>query len=426
MRRIVTDEIMNNMLLDYNNGLGLTQLSQKYNFQEQTIQNNFKKYGIKISKSTARKFTQDEVDNIIIDYTNGLKPYELAKKYDRNSGTIIGKLQSLGIYKNSIYHFTKEDIEFLKIHYPNNDWEKIYARFPNTTKASIQTKMNKLNIHTKNYFWTDSDIELLKNNYPHMNGNIKDLVKLFDNRYTYTAIMSKAQKLGLKAREYWSEKEISIIKNNYHLHTVDEMMKLLPNRSRNSIIAQAKNLGVTNKTIIESNFSKEEKQFVYDNYNKLTDKEIGDRLNRSSYGINNYRSRNGLLKIYEKSSYLDLSEYVRRNNIQWKKASMENCNYKCIITGKRFDDIHHLYGLNLILNETLDKLNIKIRNDINDYTQEELNNILSTFRKIQSNYPLGVCLTKEIHKKFHEVYGYGNNTEEQWNDFVKNYNKIVD
>ena len=55
-----------------------------------------------------------------------------------------------------------------------------------------------------------------------------------------------------------------------------------------------------------------------------------------------------------------------------------------------------------------------------------MNNILSTFRKIQSNYPLGVCLTKEIHKKFHEVYGYGNNTEEQWNDFVKNYNKIVD
>lgn len=426
MRRIVTDEIMNNMLSDYNNGLGLIQLSQKYNFQEQTIQNNFKKYGIKIGKSTARKFTQDEVDNIIIDYTNGLKPYELAKKYDRNSGTIIGKLQSLGIYKNSIYHFTKEDIEFLKIHYPNNDWEEIYARFPNTTKASIQTKMNKLNIHTKNYFWTDSDIELLKNNYPHMNGNIKDLVKLFNNKYTYTAIMSKAQKLGLKAREHWSKKEISIIKNNYHLYTVGEMMKLLPNRSRNSIIAQAKNLGVTNKTIIESNFSKEEKQFVYDNYNKLTDKEIGDILNRSSYGINNYRSRNGLLKTYEKSSYLDLSEYVRRNNLKWKKASMENCNYKCAITEKRFDDIHHLYGLNLILNETLDKLNIKIRNNINDYTQEELNNILSTFRKIQSNYPLGVCLTKEIHRKFHEVYGYGNNTEEQWNEFVKKYNKIVD
>ena len=31
---------------------------------------------------------------------------------------------------------------------------------------------------------------------------------------------------------------------------------------------------------------------------------------------------------------------------------MRACGYKCALTGKRFDDIHHLYGLNLIMNET--------------------------------------------------------------------------
>ena len=48
-------------------------------------------------------------------------------------------------------------------------------------------------------------------------------------------------------------------------------------------------------------------------------------------------------------------------------------------------------------------------------------NILNCFREIQSTYPLGICLTKEIYYLFHSIYGYGNNTEEQWNEFVENF-----
>jgi archaellum biogenesis protein FlaJ (TadC family) len=32
------------------------------------------------------------------------------------------------------------------------------------------------------------------------------------------------------------------------------------------------------------------------------------------------------------------------------------------------------------------------------------------------------CLKEDIHKLFHKYYGYGNNTMEQWNEFVKKYN----
>lgn len=99
-----------------------------------------------------------------------------------------------------------------------------------------------------------------------------------------------------------------------------------------------------------------------------------------------------------------------------------NNKYKCVLTGNRFDDIHHIYGLNLILNEVLDILDIDVKSTMNDYTEDELSSILNMFRIKQAEYPLGVCLCKEVHMLFHNKYGYGNNTEEQWEEFVKNFN----
>ena len=75
----------------------------------------------------ARKYTQEELDSIIEDYNDGdgLTPKELGDKYNRNPSSIIHKLQDIGIYKNSNHRFTKEDIEFLREHYPNDEWDII-------------------------------------------------------------------------------------------------------------------------------------------------------------------------------------------------------------------------------------------------------------------------------------------------------------
>lgn len=63
----------------------------------------------------------------------------------------------------------------------------------------------------------------------------------------------------------------------------------------------------------------------------------------------------------------------------------------------------------------------EVKDTMDDYSDEELKDILITFREKQSKYPLGVCLSKEIHMLFHHNYGYGYNTPEQWEDFVSNY-----
>lgn len=144
-------------------------------------------------------------------------------------------------------------------------------------------------------------------------------------------------------------------------------------------------------------------------------------LDRSEDSI---RGKRDIMKLYhpvEKGTYNYLNEYIRKRNNAWKKDSMKNCNYRCVISGKKFQAIHHLYGMNLILLETLDVLNIKNSN-FEDYSEYELNEICNKFYEIQSNYPLGICLSEEIHKDFHNKYGYGNNTPEQFDEYLKSNN----
>lgn len=332
----------------------------------------------------------------------------MAKKYHRNSAIIIGKLREIGLYENNNYRFSDEDIEFLKIHYPLGNWELIDKRFSHINRSSIYTKMSKLGIDSKNFkekMWSEEELRILVDNYVY--GNIEKITKLLPNR-TYSSIVTKAGRLGLLTRSFWTDTENTIMKEFYHLKTVDEMMKLLPNRSRISIIEHARQLNL----VSVCKYTKEEVQYIIDNWLEMSDEEIAVALNKPHKCLKAKRLSLGLFRIKEESSYNSLSEYVRRNNLEWKEKSMKNCKYKCVLTGHRFDDIHHIYGLNLILNEVLDILDIEIKSTMDDYTEEELGNILDMFRLKQSEYPLGVCLCKEVHMLFHNKYGYGNNIEE--------------
>lgn len=74
----------------------------------------------------ARRFTEEELNNIISDYKNGMTAKEMSEKYDRNSGAIIGKLKSIGVYKNTKHRFTDDDIKTLRKYYPKGDFDSIF------------------------------------------------------------------------------------------------------------------------------------------------------------------------------------------------------------------------------------------------------------------------------------------------------------
>ena len=172
-------------------------------------------------------------------------------------------------------------------------------------------------------------------------------------------------------------------------------------------------------------FTQEDEKFIADNYLTMSDEDIGKQLRgKSRYVVKWKRDRMRLYhpKAVAKIGYENLSKYIRHHNIEWKRDSMKVCSYKCAISGGRFQDIHHLYGMNMILQQVINEMGIPEDFDVNAADKYTLERILCRFCALQGRYGAGVCLSHEIHMQFHTEYGFGNNTPEQFENFLKKHN----
>lgn len=122
-----------------------------------------------------------------------------------------------------------------------------------------------------------------------------------------------------------------------------------------------------------------------------------------------------------KGGFSELNSILRDSISEWKKNSMIASNYKCVVTNKRFDVVHHLYGFDKIFDEIFENLNIEKRRFINEYEDTELMLIKNECVRLHNVYGVGVCLTGNIHSLFHKIYGYGENNVEQFNEFKEDY-----
>jgi hypothetical protein len=118
-----------------------------------------------------------------------------------------------------------------------------------------------------------------------------------------------------------------------------------------------------------------------------------------------------------KELYYDLRDHLQ----EWKESSMKVCNYRCILTGESFDEIHHLYPFKDIVVEVFQTLKLDMRKTIGEYNDEEVILIYKTLLEIHNKYPLGACLCKDLHKLFHDEFGYYHNMPNQFEEFKNNY-----
>lgn len=286
------------------------------------------------------------------------------------------------------YKYTNDDIEFLKIYYPIGDWDKIFERFPNLSKTAIFSKMSKLKIPYD---------------------------KSHRNNENYK-----------KPRQKWTTEEIKIIKDNYSIHGLDYIQTLLPNRTRSAIILRANKLGIPSFNKINTVWTKEEEQYIVDNWELEPDKVMATKLNRTFRSIKWKREEMGLYRRdMNSNTYPTLSKYLRGQNQKWKVNSMKKCDYKCVLTGSKDFEIHHLYGVSNIIEDMFKQDNSLYKENFSEYTEEELSSILDKFLKMQNKYPLGECVDKKLHVLFHSLYGQYYNTPEQWYRFKDDYLKGI-
>jgi hypothetical protein len=128
-----------------------------------------------------------------------------------------------------------------------------------------------------------------------------------------------------------------------------------------------------------------------------------------------------------KGGVTSIKLYLRDNIYDWKKQSVLNCNYKCFITGQKFNVIHHIYGFNQIFDKFVKKYKINIKPNINDYSSEQLEEIITNFVPFHNSFGLGVCINTSIHKLFHKLYSNKDNTPNQFYEFTERlYNREFD
>lgn len=267
------------------------------------------------------------------------------------------------------------------------------------------------------YGWSDNDVDILKMYY----GKIPtiDIQSKLSKYYSYGAIKRQALKLNLGSDPFWTDEENKILINNYSYYPIEYVQNLLPNRTKYAITDHAITLGIKSYYYLRNLYTEEDKQFILDNYLKMSNKELANCLGKSVDFIRKQLTILGLIRPY---CLANINTYVRRRIEDWKNKYRESCNYTCAITGSRSNIIvHHIRSFNLLIKETIDTLDFQLKDNPNDYTSEELDEFVEMFMEIQESYNAYICITEDIHKLFHKEYGYGNNTEEQWEEFVKNY-----
>lgn len=131
-------------------------------------------------------------------------------------------------------------------------------------------------------------------------------------------------------------------------------------------------------------------------------------------GENHYNYKGG------ESEVLD---YFRKNIKFWKVEVMKKYKNRCALTNSKDDCvIHHIKSFNTIIKESCEELNIPLERKIKDYDSETFEKLKE---KVFSKHTVdnGILLQRKVHNKFHAIYGKGNNTKEQFQDFVDKYYK---
>ena len=78
------------------------------------------------------------------------------------------------------------------------------------------------------FFWNDSDISILKDNYNKL--PVEEIEKLLNFKFSIIAIKTKAGKLGLTVSQLWTPEEHQLLVENYPKMAPWQVAELIPSK----------------------------------------------------------------------------------------------------------------------------------------------------------------------------------------------------
>lgn len=133
----------------------------------------------------------------------------------------------------------------------------------------------------------------------------------------------------------------------------------------------------------------------------------GDKISKAKKGIKATKEHKKALSIAQYQCVEeDWPGYYKKSEIQqvrdsieylkFRKSIFKRDNYKCQISGLGgYLQMHHIESMNRNLSKALDESNV-------------------------------ITLHESIHREFHKIYGNGNNTIHQWNEFISIKSSIIE
>ena len=330
------------------------------------------------------------------------------------------KAQSMGIKKTTRL-FSNADKEWLLQNYETASWEKILERFPGKNKQQIISYVHHYCNIKRRAEYSVEELSVLKEQFENSN-SVEEFRFQFMPTRSVSAIMTKTSQLGLRLRNQWTKDEDALLIALYPEIRRKELCQCFSRHSAASVCRRILILGLTGGHGYK--LTTTEKEFIIQNYKILTDNEIGKQLNRSPGSIKEFRRKNCLYRHdkYDVTRFPSLNRffavYDRR---RWRKSVFVACNGTCVLTGKRGDDAHHVYSRSLLVERVALELGLSEDFDINHCDNALKQKIIKTYNCFSSQEARGVCLAKEVHRQFHDVYGFGYNTPEQFLEFVSNF-----
>lgn len=142
--------------------------------------------------------------------------------------------------------------------------------------------------------------------------------------------------------------------------------------------------------------------------------------------IDKLKEKCGELSPQWRGGIYKTKDYFREFLTEWKIKSCEKYNFKCALSGGKIEAVHHVVSYTNILYEAHINVNVEIKSEIGQYSEQEIECVKYEIIKLHEFYGLGIPLNGDIHREFHKIYGYINFTKEDFIEFCKDvYNMTL-